>query len=399
MIVETKRYKKGAIIYLESNRDLNKFFIVKSGQIMIKRKNPIIGDRTYIKGSGYIFGIVQAITNIPEEESAKTLTDSEIIVIPDDKLEDLYKEHPQIIMKILREYSDILRELDRDLIKHDLFHKIFGRKTNVFEVAKRFIELNQMKKASHLLTSFLTECDHSDEVCRQADDMLKELPPTELFESNEIIENRVFEQGSVLFTEMEHGSCFYIIKRGKIKITKLKKSKEIILAILGPGDILGEMSILNDQPRYATAFVEEVSEIMVIDKKGINSLPPPLFVTILKHLTQRIWLVQQQLICLKLPSPNARIYYFLTSKIKQNIRDIEKESENSFLFKFPLNELYSMIEITRRERENGIEDFLTDKNFEFYYDSIKVKNIGDLFDKNAFYYSRAVLAHKSYSDE
>ena len=165
---------------------------------------------------------------------------------------------------------------------------------------------------------------------------------------------------------------------------------------MGDGDIFGEMAVLNDKHRNAAACSVEDTELMVIDKKGIDKLPPPLFKKLLEFLSKRIWLVQQQLICCKLPSVTAKIYYLLTSKVKQVIHNPEEEFSNSFIFKFPVKELYQMIDFDYDERrKEEVSDFLNDKNIGFYWDSIKVKNIGNLFDKNSYYFSRALIAFNS----
>ncbi|MCG8571716.1 MAG: cyclic nucleotide-binding domain-containing protein [Spirochaetes bacterium] len=394
MLVEVKKYCSGAVIYLEGKFPQKKFYIVKTGKVKIFKKNPIIGDREETRGSGYIFGIIQCITGISEDERAETSTDCEIITIDGDRLGELYKEHPAIIMKILSEYSDILRDLDDDLMQINSYDVFFDRTESVLSMADQYAKLNQLKKAAHLLHSYLKEEQHNEKVVQQVQDKLKKLPKVELVDTTDIMQVFPYERGSVIFTELEKARNFFLIRRGKVKITKLKNNKEVVLAILGEGKVFGEMSILNDKPRMATAVADEACDIMVIDKKGINSLPPPLFVTILKFLTDRIWFVQQQIIAFKLPNPTARLYYFLTARIKQTIRNLKHEMDKSYTFQYPLNELYSMTDLSKEERDNQIHEFLNDHNFVFTYDSIKVKKIGELLDRNSYFYSRALLELK-----
>ncbi|HOJ63472.1 MAG TPA: cyclic nucleotide-binding domain-containing protein [Spirochaetota bacterium] len=391
MKVETKIYKKDSFIYLDGKFNLKEFYIVKSGNISIKKKNELNQITEETKGPGYIFGIIQTLTGISDNETVKAITDCEILVIPKEKLEQLYVEHKKIILKILSEYSEILRNLDKELVKIDFFtDDNFDRETKVFEIAKRYVLENQKEKAAHLLKSFLMEIKGNSALENKILNILENLPDVEIFKSNDIITEKIFKANTVVFTEFEMGNNFFIIKKGKVKITKLKHNKEMLLAILSEGDIFGEMSILNDKPRNATAFVIENSELTIVDKKGIDKLPPPLFVKILYFLTRRIWFVQQQIICNKISAPIAQIYYFLTAKIRLAIPNIKKDDDKTFVFNFSLQELYEMLDIDK-DKEEKIKEFLTDKNIEFSDDSIKIKKTSHFLDKASFYFTRSNL--------
>ena len=61
--------------------------------------------------------------------------------------------------------------------------------------------------------------------------------------------------GDILFHEGEPGDVMYVIREGSIRIRKDSYEGEKTLAVLGPGEFFGEMSILNDKPRSATAEV------------------------------------------------------------------------------------------------------------------------------------------------
>jgi CRP-like cAMP-binding protein len=397
MIIPLKKYSKNAFIYISDKTPPKEFYIVKSGKIKITRPNILIGDVEEIRTTGFIFGIIQCFTGTTQEETVLTMTDCEVFVISKDLIEDVFVNHKKVIMKILSEYSEILRKLDADLINFDFFPSETNRKEKVFEIAQKYIKLKQNAKAIHLLSSIIQEFPSDQAILTKAKALLqnnKTVKP--ILDDKDIFYETVVPGNTVIFTEFELGTNFFIIKKGKVKITKLKSEKEVLLAILGDGDIFGEMSILNDKPRNAAAVAVEETILMVIDKKGIEKLPPPIFSKLLEFLSKRIWLVQQQLICYKLPSPNAKLYYMLTSKIKQVIHNLEEEKGNSFVFKFPVEELYQMInyEFDPKNREDIVE-FLEDNNLDFFPDAIKVRHIGDLFSKNIYHFSRAMLSYNS----
>jgi CRP-like cAMP-binding protein len=400
MKIPIKRFIKNAFIYISGQNPAKEFFIIKSGEIRITRTNPILGVSEDVRTTGYIFGIIQCLTGIPEEETALALTDCEVFVIEKTKIEDIFINHKKVILKIISEYSEILRKLDRDLTNYEFFPDSERRIEKIFEVASKFINDQEYKKAAHLVLSLQKENPEDKDIQIRCNSILKKLPKVEFYDNQSLITDIVIPPDTVIFTEFELSNCFFIIKKGRVKITKLMHDKEILLAILGDGDIFGEMSILNDKPRNATAVTIDATDLMIIDKKGIDKLPPPLFAKALEFLSKRIWLVQQQLICYKLPLVVSKLYYMLTSKIIQVIKTPdEEEYKSSFLFKFPLKELFQMIDYDYNEdNKKEIEEFLNDKNIDFLSDAIRIKNIKELFDKNAYYFSRSLMIYNSKSD-
>ena len=86
------------------------------------------------------------------------------------------------------------------------------------------------------------------------------------------IYGRDFPAGAVLFEEGDPGSRMYVIQSGEVRIVKRVGSREITLARLGPGEAFGEMALLEDQPRSATAVVEAPARILEIDEAAFADL-------------------------------------------------------------------------------------------------------------------------------
>jgi CRP/FNR family cyclic AMP-dependent transcriptional regulator len=74
-----------------------------------------------------------------------------------------------------------------------------------------------------------------------------------------------------LFREGDPSDSMYVIKSGKIAITKSKGSSEVILAELGPGDMLGEMSFFDSRPRSAGARAAAETVIIELPFKSLNA--------------------------------------------------------------------------------------------------------------------------------
>ncbi len=83
---------------------------------------------------------------------------------------------------------------------------------------------------------------------------------------------KVIPRGTVLFYEGDPGREMYIILSGKVRISKRVRNVEKTLVLLGKGEFFGEMAILNDKPRSATATVMEDCEILIIDRETFETM-------------------------------------------------------------------------------------------------------------------------------
>lgn len=92
-----------------------------------------------------------------------------------------------------------------------------------------------------------------------------------------ILENTSLEKVSkeqVLFNEGEEGNALYIIRRGKVRIFKpaTQGKAEVEIAVLGAKQFFGEMALIAEQKRSATAVTVEDSELYVLTPKAFNVL-------------------------------------------------------------------------------------------------------------------------------
>ncbi len=100
-----------------------------------------------------------------------------------------------------------------------------------------------------------------------------------------------FPKGAVLFEEGQPGDCMYVIQSGQVEVSKRMGGQKLTLAVLGPGDCLGEMAILENQPRSADAVVSEAATMVVLDRKTFEMLVREngeVAVRIMRKLSQRL---------------------------------------------------------------------------------------------------------------
>lgn len=72
--------------------------------------------------------------------------------------------------------------------------------------------------------------------------------------------------GQVLFREGDPPDTAYLIESGAIEIRARQRGKDVILSLLGPGDLVGEMAVIDDSPRTATARAIDEAVLFPIDR-------------------------------------------------------------------------------------------------------------------------------------
>jgi CRP-like cAMP-binding protein len=84
---------------------------------------------------------------------------------------------------------------------------------------------------------------------------------------------RRYPKDTVVFFENEEGDFFFMILEGRIKVTILgDDGREIILSVLSPGDFFGEMALLDNEPRSATAIAVEESELLSLHRTDFQNV-------------------------------------------------------------------------------------------------------------------------------
>ena len=121
---------------------------------------------------------------------------------------------------------------------------------------------------------------------------------------------RAYGAGDVLFREGEPGTEMFVIQSGLVQITKRVGGVERPIATLGRGEFLGELAILNDKPRTATAIAVEDSTCLVIDARTLEQMisnNTEIAMRLVKKLAARLDAADALVQILMHPDPRARV--------------------------------------------------------------------------------------------
>lgn len=113
---------------------------------------------------------------------------------------------------------------------------------------------------------------------------------------------KVYRKSEVIVQENTQGDEMYLISSGKVRLSTMAPGREVELAMLGPGDFFGEMSLVDTDPRNATAIAEEDNtRLVTLDQKRflyLISQQPAFALRIMHELCQRIrkrWAIYEKL--------------------------------------------------------------------------------------------------------
>jgi len=129
-----------------------------------------------------------------------------------------------------------------------------------------------------------------------------------------------FPAGTVLFSEGDKGEEMFILQSGKVKISKKIRGVEKTLATLDKGEFFGEMAILNDKPRSATAETIEDSDMLVIDRKTFETLlrsNVEIAIRFIKRLADRLREANDQMEALMIRDNTSRLVNILAKKVRE----------------------------------------------------------------------------------
>jgi CRP-like cAMP-binding protein len=104
--------------------------------------------------------------------------------------------------------------------------------------------------------------------------LFEKLSPTDLKQVAMIAEESMFTDGETFAEEGEHGDVMYVIVSGKVKVATADANEktEVVLAERGVGDYVGEMSLINSEPRIASLTAIGTVRTLCLNQKSFLDL-------------------------------------------------------------------------------------------------------------------------------
>ncbi len=163
---------------------------------------------------------------------------------------------------------------------------------------------------------------------------LHDLVNTPLSAFQDSFERLVLRAGEIVFTEGDVGEHAYVVDSGEIRISRTRESgEELTLAHLSPGDLFGELALIDAQPRSATATAMSDSELITLDRRAFQAqlkLHPEWANNLLRIFSGRVRAMDELAMVLAFSQPSQRLEFAIDIARRRSSRDRTNPAQTVF---------------------------------------------------------------------
>ncbi len=106
--------------------------------------------------------------------------------------------------------------------------------------------------------------------------LFEELPQSEIEQLARLVHRRAYHKRSTIFRQGDPGSSLYIIESGEVRISVTSENgKELVIALLGPGDFFGDLALLDGEPHSADAVARQVCSLLLLHRTDFQRYLAP----------------------------------------------------------------------------------------------------------------------------
>ena len=103
-------------------------------------------------------------------------------------------------------------------------------------------------------------------------DVFCDLTFREALEVDELLHERVYEKGEIIFEEGDIGHGIFIVVSGKARVDPSREILKDAVLEFGPGEMLGELTLFEEAPRFATVVAMERTVMVALLRAEFSSL-------------------------------------------------------------------------------------------------------------------------------
>ncbi len=188
-----------------------------------------------------------------------------------------------------------------------------------------------------------------------------------------------FQKGDIIFCEYEPGDTFYLIQTGRVQIVKILDDIEKTIDYLNPGEIFGEMAILDAAPRSASAIAADAVKALEFNRENFEVLMmgnPQIALKLLKLLAKRIYDQKRRFMILTLNDDQAKVAdVFLMLDEANPMRGEDAAAERSF--NATVDDVANWAGMSPETCRGVLNHFASQRRIDIYADRIVVQNIND----------------------
>ena len=392
-------FRKGSYIIVEGKQQADHFYIIRNGKVRVSKEVEIVEEEGgNILSPGDFFGVVSTMSSHSRIETAQALEDVSLISVHRDQFGLLIERNAPVAMKIIQQFSKKMRYLDEALTSINLKSSSSGGNEleHLFKVAEYYARQNQYNQAYFAYYQYIINCPIGPNIDLAKERMAKIKPYSKAvyLDTNNVDFTRQYPKDTMIICEGQPGQELYILQKGSVKITKIVNDNEQLLALLKAGDIFGEMSLLEDKPRSASAIAHENTVLMAVNKANFKRMvmsQPQIITRLTQLLSERIWLLYKQLSNTQLSDDLGRLYDALLIQLEKIRLPI---TQDAYTFDFGPKELINLVGLPKDEGNSVIRQLFENKKLKIIDNRIHVSDIEEI-EKQAKYYRKMERIEKS----
>ena len=382
-------FKRDSYIIVEGKQNADRFFIIRSGKVRLFKEVEVVEEEGgNILGPGDFFGVVSTMSSHSHIETAQALTDCTLISVHRDQFGLLIEKNAPVAMKIIMGFSKRMRYLDEALTRLTLKNTAEADPSHLFRVAEYYARQSQYNQAYYSYYQYLKFCPNGQHAAVAAERLGKIRPYSKAvyLDGSKEEFNRFYPKDTMVFSEGMPGSELYIIQKGSVKITKIVDNSEVLLAVLKPGDIFGEMAILENKMRSASAVAFEDAYLLAVNKANFERMvqtQPQIVTRLTTLLADRIWFIYKQLANTLISDPLGRMYDVLLLQLEKG--RIPLKNGASYTFDIGPKELIGLIGLAAGEGNLIIHKLLENPKIRLAENKLMVTDIGEIVNQTEYY--------------
>ncbi len=184
-----------------------------------------------------------------------------------------------------------------------------------------------------------------------------------------------YSPNEIIFCEWEPGNEFYFIQSGNVRIVKLIQNREKNLSVLTDGDVFGEMAILEEQPRSATAIAIDHVKLLKFHRDNFDTLMsgnPALAYKLLVIFSKRIYDAKRRLMILLLEEPQLKVMDVIVMLAEQ---DPHLDLQNEIALQVTAQDVARWAGLSESDAQKELTHLSRTDKIELFGDKIVVKKI------------------------
>ncbi len=194
--------------------------------------------------------------------------------------------------------------------------------------------------------------------------LLARLPEAELRALASQGRARSYPAGATIFREGGPGDSLHIVIEGSVRITMLSPAgDEATIALLGPGEFVGDLALLDGRPRSASAIAAEATKTLVVTRDGFTrwlSERPQAALALLEPLSLRVRRTDETLADLAFLDLPHRLAKRLLNLATLHPQGKEKNRPEGIRLRITQSDLASMLSVSRESVNKQLNLFARD---------------------------------------